>query len=117
MNTKKFLQIIENLPSSIHATGEEHDGTLRFTQDFELEFGDKFGVQFTASGYQPMKYSEAEEEVGISDGWEMNEDAEIEIEYIINLKVYIDDEQQTLFTGQHAKLRHELTELLTTQTL
>lgn len=79
------------LPDEIKVIGTERHGDLHFSQDLEFFAGD-YIIGLTIDGYQAMIYSD--------EGWEINPDAKIETNYIIDFKVWKGEEETNLNTDK-----------------
>ena len=89
-----------NLPDEIKVIGTERHGYLHFGQDLEISAG-KYIITLTIDGYQRMTDD--------PEGWEVNSDAEIEINYTRAFKVWDGEEETNLNTD---KLLKEIIELI-----
>jgi|AntAceMinimDraft_18_1070375.scaffolds.fasta_scaffold108649_3 hypothetical protein len=112
MTVKQFNQLLQNLPDEIKFYGNEAHGTFRFSEDKEIKSG-IFDITFTVDGYQDMDEVTGEEEQGISNGWELNQDNEIEVNYFTNLLVYDNDLEVDLSEQHKARLTKNIIKLIT----
>lgn len=111
MKPKKFKILLENMPDSIEVSGEEKQGLFHFESDIEIE-SENYLILTELKGNQHMKYSSGEDEVGLSDGWELNRDAKIYIETYGNLHVWKNETFIELTNKQEETLFKNIVKLI-----
>lgn len=111
MIPKLFKELLNNLPDSIDINGFENQGNFEFDKEIEIIFS-CYKITVEINGGQSMKFTSGEDEVNLSEGWEINRDAPVLINEYLDLDVFMYDVEMNISLKQSDKLIDAIEKLI-----
>lgn len=107
MNFKELKELIDSIPDTIQIYGEIKNGALRFETDEIIDAG-LYSIEIMTKGHQEIEMSTGEESVGIFDGWDVDENEPVFVNFVSIQSIYKDDEEIKINQSQKNLIIREI---------